>query len=202
MNINRRLKPLIVLFTILLLSCGTTAENDDPKYSDLISSGWVKFTEKNYEEAISNFEAAKAINANLPNAFTGLGWSQLMRKEFSLAQTEFDQGIVLSDSIADLFAGKAFLLNARATGADLTNSITAVNKVLSLNMNWTFANGLTLDRIDLLVIKAQNQYLIGQAASALSSIKLVDSNFDTNTSTPEGMALLHAKIMSYNPSIL
>lgn len=189
------------LLFLLLFACDDGAGTEDPNYTALIDSGWDKFVAANYSGAILDFAEAKTIDESIPTAFTGLGWSYLLQKEYIKSLTEFNQGLLLSDTIPDLYAGKAFMLNARASGSDYANSISAANAALDLHSNWIFTNGLSLNHVDLIAITAQAQFALGQFSASLASVKKIEPSFSADVSTPEGRAALQAKIEDFNASL-
>ena len=101
--------------------------------------------------------------------------------------------------LADLYAGWAFAshANSEPTGMSTQNYVDSnahAKHALTLDPAWTSAFIPGLDRNDLLLLEAQNDYFLGEFALSLAQVQQLDSSFTADVATPEGRAALAAKI--------
>jgi len=101
--------------------------------------------------------------------------------------------------LADLFAGWAFLANARkdTTGNTTTNysdSNAKIDQVFARDAAWAFDPLPALDVDDLRVLKAANHFALTEFDASLAQVQLLDSGFAADVGTPAGRAALAEKI--------
>ena len=160
-------------------------------YDGSITQAWEQFANQNYEAAIEEFNNAKSLDNERYEAFCGLGWSYFKNDQFPHAITEFSNGEMITDHSVDIEAGWAFTLNA---DNEFQESNLQVDIVLAADSNWTFSYGLQLNSVDLIILKAENYFLMGNFGESLAMVQMINSSFVTNTLTSEGRASLAAEI--------
>ncbi|MFQ5824681.1 MAG: tetratricopeptide repeat protein [bacterium] len=180
---------LFVGLIVIFITCG--GGPTEPSYEELINDGWLAFSQSEYQNASDKFSEAKTKDPEEAVAYTGLGWSFLKLDNLIQANSEFSAGSAKNNASADLFAGWAFVLNARK---NYTKSNTEANEALSLDPSWSFPYGLSLDVDDLHVLKAENYFLLGDFANSLTEVKILNPNFDVDITTREGQASLAKEI--------
>ena len=113
--------------------------------------------------------------------------------------------------MADLYAGWAFLANADKDGVP-TDEIRSPNEnfilsnqridmALELSPAWSFEARPDLDRDDLIVLRAENYFALGDFAASLAEVQSLVEGFTADVGTPQGQAELAAKIeeLSFTP---
>jgi hypothetical protein len=176
---------------------GCTATTGGADYQALINEAWIQFDGHTYAPAISKFVEAKNTDSTLSAAYNGIGWSYLEIDGLADAQTFFSQGSTRNPASADLLAGWAFVLNAQKKYSQSNEKIVSA---LGVEANWNFGHGTGLDKSDLLVLKADNYYSLGDFSNSLAAVLLLDSSFTTDIQTSAGQAALGAEIESLRTS--
>lgn len=187
---------IIALLIIALVLCGcpssdSSVEPHAETYDDLINKGWTEFSDKDYIVAIEKFNAAKSLEPNNFKAYSGLGWTYLKNDQLTNSIQEFSIGAQKEGSGADIKAGWAFVLNADKKYAD---SNIKIDSTLSSDSNWTFSQGLGLDKNDLFVLRAENFFLLGNFEESLNAVQVLNPSFLANILTSEGRADLALEI--------
>jgi len=124
-------------------------------------------------------------------AYNGLGWGYFKNDQLVNSINEFLTGSQKPGSNADLHAGWAFVLNADKKYAE---SNIKIDTTLSIDSNWIFSHGLELNKSDLIVLKAENFFLLGYFGESLSAIQVLNPSFLVNFLTSEGRAKLALEI--------
>ena len=185
---------LLLLIALVLCGCPSSDSSVDPPaatYDDLISNGWSEFSGQAYSVAIEKFNAAKSMEPDNFEAYNGLGWAYFKNDQLSNSIQEFSVGFQKTGSTSDIGAGWAFVLNADKKYAD---SNIKIDSTLSSDSNWMFSQGLGLDKNDLLVLRAENFFLLGNFGESLSAVQELNPSFLANILTSEGRADLALEI--------
>lgn len=185
-------KYILCFLTLWVLSCGGDS-GSSVSYSETVERGATALNEGSYAEAIKHFSDALAMNADRPEAFAGLGWAYLFSDSVEASEAAFSDGSMLANPGADLQAGYAFLLGIQK---DYITSNVSIGIVLAADPQWSLSYGLNIDYKDLYLLKAENHFLLGEYASSLTAVKQIQSAFNVNTNTAEGIAQLASKIES------
>ncbi|HMW31861.1 MAG TPA: tetratricopeptide repeat protein [bacterium] len=185
-------KYILCFLTLWVLSCGGDSGRS-VSYSETVERGATALNEGSYAEAIKHFSDALAMNADRPEAFAGLGWAYLFSDSVEASEAAFSDGSMLANPGADLQAGYAFLLGVKKNHA---SSNARIVSVLAAEPQWSLSYGLNIDYKDLYLLKAENHFLLGEYASSLTAVKQIQSAFNVNTNTAEGIAQLASKIES------
>lgn len=189
-------KTILIIFILIFFSCDSSAEPES--YDGLIDEAFQAFTNKNYDLAIIKFNDAKSLDNGRIEAYLGLGWSYVLKIDFTNAISELNQAMSIDDTNPDIHASLAFIHNANGSNS-LSN--TEILTLISIDPNWSFAYGLNLSVTDLIVIQAQNYFLLGDYSNALLSVQQIEPLFTVNVNTDVGILELSAKIESYNPGL-
>ena len=212
-NRNQVLPTLTALLSLVWLASGcgggggsaqSTPTNPGPSYTDVVGEGWSAFHSGDYQGAITRFEQAISMDSTQVEAFSGLGWSLSRLGELETADPVFARGSSKAGSAAlraDLFAGWAFLTNARAdtSGTDLQSyldSNSRAGQALTLAPAWSFSHIAGLDDQDLHLLRAANDFLLGEFTQSLTETRVLAPTFTADVATPDGRAALAAEIES------
>lgn len=188
-----RLKNLIKLIAAAVclgvMSCGSGSGKGD--YDELITEGVALFESGDYAAALEAFEDARDADPDQAGAYSAIGWCNIQLSNITAASNAFSAGADKSNVPADLFAGWAFVLSA---GKSYGPSNTEIGVALSMDPNWEFTYGLGLNVSDLRVLKASNHFVLGEFSQSLAEVKILDSGFNADVTTPAGLSLLSQKI--------
>ena len=176
---------MIICIGCLLYACG------ESKKTDYLETGWGAFSDGDYLQALSDLQTAKIKNPHDPEIRTALGWTYLRLDSVESADREFADGAQLGSAPVDLAAGWTFVL-AAIHGYNASNVQAA--QVLTADPNWVFAYAEGIDYLDIRIVKAENHYLLGEFASSLIEIKIVNPDFDADVSTVTGRIQLASEI--------
>jgi len=210
-NPKHDLRRAICMLACALSSVGTMACGDGdsnatpptaPGYADFVARGWTAFTAGDYADARGHFQDAVDVDATRAEGHSGLGWTSLRLDDPASADLSFAAGSTGSGAtaiLADLLAGWAFASNALKdpAGVDLTNysdSNAHAAEALDAEADWSFSHGLGLDRGDLVVLRAENFFALGEFAESLAEVQLLDPAFSVDAGTAEGQAALAERI--------
>lgn len=174
-----------IIFLLVLTAC---SGSDSPS---ALEKGWDAFSAGNYAEAVTILTQAKNDNPQNAEIRAALGWALMRTDQLQSAESEFDAGAQLANPSADLFAGWAFVLNALK---DHVASNQRIDEVTALNPNWIFTYDQKLTYQDLMILKAENHFLLGEFQSALAAVMTVNSSFSADVATDEGRGQLAAEI--------
>jgi hypothetical protein len=171
---------------------------EGPTYGERVAAAWASYTAGQFAAARSGFAAAVAVNAARADAYVGLGWSELRMDAPDAAHLAFQDGSGRTGSdpvMADLHAGWAFGWNARQAAAGRhAESNAAVAQALALEPAWIFDHEAGLDAADLTLLAAGNFFALGDFASSLARVQVLDPAFAADVGTATGRAALAARI--------
>lgn len=194
-NMKKYLVYLIMTSTLLFTFVGckkTTTEPDAvDQYPQKITDAWAAYSLGNYDTAKNLFLEAKSLDVSKGDAYMGLGWCYLKSDSVNLSLSNFSIAYDKGLCNADLNSGYAFSLNA-AKQYQLSNSYAEI--VLVIKPNWVFTYQTTLNKNDLLLLKAQNFFQLGDFANSLSYVKMLNISFLADVSTAAGRSALADEI--------
>ncbi len=185
---------LVMIFTIIIFSDGCKVKQPTEPvdtYASTVNGGWTAYKNKDYYGAAKKFGEALASDSTRVDAYIGAGWVLLKLDSLPLGETAFYLGSTKTKVTADLFAGWAFLLNATK---QYNQSNLKTDIALSYDSTWKFTYDTTLSKTDLLVLKAENFFLLGDFNSSLFTVQILNPLFSTDISKPEGLAELATEI--------
>lgn len=198
--------PWAVVATLLLVvfavSGCTETENDFTTNGPLnvpqmalfayLDRGWDAFEQDNAAGALSSFKTAQRGWPEEGEAHLGVGWSELLLGEdLDAAVVAFTRASISEEHEADARAGWAFALNV---AADYPGSNAQAQIALALAPDWAFAHDADLTAEDLMVIQAENHFMLANYVTSLSFVRQVDPGFWVDVTTPAGRDALLDKI--------
>jgi len=158
----------------------------------LTSAGWVAFGQKNYTGAAALFRQAIGKNDIYADAYNGLGWTYLKLDSTTLALEYFDIAIGVNPSLIDGYAGHAFV--ALALGR-YREAIGAVQHIQDAGLTfYVFRHDPTISINDLLLVKAQSLFLLGEYGSAQDVIDKLDPSNRLDPTSPGYIEALAGEI--------
>jgi len=169
----------IIPFIIFLSGCPSEdAPPVDPTLvpDEFIDSGWIKFQQKSYENALDDFNRAIDISPDNLVANLGKSWCVIMLDpneiEFEELENTFEKG--LEDSIAyiDAYCGLTFLMFIQNK---YSLAINYSDSVFFNDESYSFRYDPEIDINDVLLVKAQSQFL---------SLLYQDANFTLSQINP------------------
>lgn len=156
----------------------------------LTSQGWAAFEQKNYGQAAALFTQATEKNNVYADAYNGLGWTYARLDSMSRAAHYFDIALGLNFSFIDAFAGRSFVSLALGEYRD---AIDAVDRVQDIGPPfYAFRHDANISLDDLLLVKAQSCFMLGQYTEAQTLVDHLDpaNNLDiSSVSYIEDLAL-------------
>ena len=182
------------LLTLILVSCKPTTELGDTIVNitdpaseaiTLTVQGWNAFEAHNYTLAVSLFKQATQKNDQFADAYNGLGWSYARLDSLTKSLHEFDVALGQQVNFIDAYAGRSFV--SLALG-DYNEAITAVSAVQKSGSRfYSFRHDPNVSLNDLLLVKAQSYFLLGNYPSAQVLIDQIDPS---NTLDPQSTSYI------------
>ena len=163
----------IIILLLIIAGCGGgITAYDVSDYDSLIKSGWAKYNQNEFEDALNLFRQAKDADDERPEAYIGCGWSLLMRQHPDSALVEFFHGFdyitSLEDSV-DSISGIAGSYLARNENSKVINFLNAYDLEYFENSFPLKDHDFFLDRGDLELVLAQAYYRLGIYSSTESA---------------------------------
>jgi tetratricopeptide (TPR) repeat protein len=162
----------VLPFVFFLVGCPSEdAPPVDPTLNpdEFIDSGWTKFQQKSYEDALDDFNRAIDISPENLVANLGKSWCIIMLDpseiEFEEIETTFEKGLEDSVGFVDAYCGLTFLMFIQNK---YSLAITYSDSVFFNDESYSFQYDPEIDINDVLLIKAQSQFL---------SLSYQDANF-------------------------
>lgn len=190
----RKILTLIVSsLTLILVFTSCNVEPEDPLllYEEEMNGGWIAFTQNKFDEAYIRFHQAIDVDSTKAEAFSGLGWVLFKQDSLSKAIEMFKAAELMVFPDASLFAGHAFALNA---AKNFSSSNQMADFALSIDSLWYFPFLTSLDFNDLIVLKAENFFMLGNFAQSLGEVNKINPDFKISLATPSGIAALANEI--------
>ncbi len=189
-NISK-LITISLLFLSVFISCNVEPEDPLLLYEAEINGGWIAFTKKDFVEANLRFRQAIEVDSANAEAYSGLAWVLFKQDSIEKAFIMFDSASIMVDPNASVFAGYAFALNVAKNYA-LSNQ--KAEQALKIDPAWFFPYLSSLDYNDLIVLKAENYFMLGNFSQSLREVNRIDPEFVVSLSTPAGIAALAHEI--------
>ena len=140
--------------------------------ASLTSDGWTRFEGGSYQNAISKFNEALALDADYAEAYSGLGWAYARLDSLDKALSAFNQCVSHGMTSADPYAGKAPVqrdLDPPQFSQAASSASTALNK----DSDYVFSHYQSFDWRDLHLIKAQSYYGLGKYTNAKAEVDVL-----------------------------
>lgn len=172
-SLRPALAPILALCLPLVFGCGGDDGDDpggngpatEPTATELANQGWDNFEDSDLDSAASFFTDALDADSTYSDAWTGLGWVDLLRDSLSNAMADFNEAIALDADQEDAHAGSAALL-PEMVPPDFQGAIDAANEVLDGSRRYIFDHDTSFDWMDLRLIMAQSFFALTEYDSA------------------------------------
>ena len=191
------MKKILSLITISLLFVtvfiGCNVEPEDPLllYEAEINGGWIAFAKRDFVEANLRFRQAIEVDSANAEAYSGLAWVLFKQDSLEKAFIMFDSAAIMVEPNASVFAGHAFALNVSKNYA-LSNQ--RAEQALKIDPTWFFPYLSNLDYNDLIVLKAENYFMLGNFTQSLREVNRIKPEFVVSLASPAGIAALAEEI--------
>ncbi|MCK9212491.1 MAG: hypothetical protein M0P61_16775 [Ignavibacteriaceae bacterium] len=172
-------------------SCNVAPEDPVLLYEEEINGGWIAFTKNDFNEAYIRFHQAVGLDSTKAEAFSGLAWVLFKQDSLSKAIELFKAAELMVSPNASLFAGHAFVLNA---AKDFSSSNQLADFALATDSLWYFPFLTGLDFNDLIVLKAENFFMLGNFTQSLREVNKINPDFRVSLATSTGIAELANEI--------
>ena len=170
-------KLYLVPFLLLLLACPT---EEDPPEEPLppglelyIQEGWAYLSVLLYEDALDKFEEALSVDSENIEASMGKAWSLLFLdtgNTLDLMKYLFEKGVSDSTLSADAYCGLSIVTFAQG---NYMSAITYADNLLSADPNYIFEYISEIDIYDILLVKAQAQFLTQNYMDAYTTLSSI-----------------------------
>jgi tetratricopeptide (TPR) repeat protein len=180
MKFQKLLFGVVCIIVLFVLGCKKT---DDTITSDttaspesdavtLTSQGWQAFEGKDYSKAITLFRQALTYNNLYVDSYNGLGWAYGRLDSLEKAKQNFDIALGLDHTFIDSYAGRSFVSLALEKYQE---AITAVSVVEQQGTKfYVFRHDSNISINDLMLVKAECYFKLGEYSSAQSIIDILD----------------------------
>lgn len=197
---------ILLLFAALLLAaCEETNKiiipdniNVNPgetKAEVYTKTGWQEFEKGQFSKAAEAFRTAIAEDSYYSDAYNGLGWAYTRLDSIEVARNNFTVAINSSQSTTNIFrdasAGRAFVNLALE---DYEEAIRDVNNALQAQTSYryyydyVFRHDTRIDEMDLLLVRAESYFLMGNYSECYSTLLLLDDALIVDQDNPEELA--------------
>jgi len=170
--VGNMLAILILVAALLTQSgCSSDSETDTPTALHYTQQGWHAYNSGDYAQALLSFERALNFNAQLADAYNGVGWSHLsLSLTIPLAQEAFQNAVQLDASNADAWVGLANVLYLRHKDtSDFSAAIRAIDNALQTDAQSLFRHDYH-SKAELYTLKAACYYYLGEKQGAKQEI--------------------------------
>jgi hypothetical protein len=199
-----RIVPLVVLFLAgFFTACNSKAstEPDDEQgvISKMISDGWEKFSDQDYDGAISVFREAASksmIDEDQAIIRTGLGWSFAFRakgkglKDLDYLESivQFGKAMALDTTYLDSYSGACLVYNVRN---DYTNAVESGEMVITKQPEYEFKpvqnQESLIDSRHIRLAIAESAFYLGDYKKVVDHLDIIDPDVSHSVTDPEGL---------------
>jgi tetratricopeptide (TPR) repeat protein len=142
--------------------------------ASLTSAGWTLFEKGEYEAAITKFNQALGLDPAYADAYNGLGWSNAKLDSLGKSLVSFGLCITRDDDLTDAYAGCAPVYrDYEAEPAHFDSAIAFASDALIMDDTYSFSHDTSFDWRDLLIIRAQSHYGLGEFLDARDDVILL-----------------------------
>ena len=178
-NLLNNSKWYIFPFLLFLLAC--PAEDDPPEPTPpgpevYIQEGWADLSAGSHDDALDNFDEALVVDPDNIEAAMGKAWSLLFIDNGStldLMRYLFEKGVSDSTWSADAYCGLSIVTFAQG---NYTTAINYADILLSADPNYVFEYFSEINFRDILLVKAQAQYLTQNYIDAYTTISQISDD--------------------------
>lgn len=194
----KKLVTLMMLLAMVLFWTGCGSDDDGPSGptpptdAEVLGAGWIATEAGQWADAEAEFRTLLERGALLAEAHDGLGWVFGYQSAPDSAVVHFQAALdagAADESIANQTqAGLAFALHAQGEHA------ACLVPAATVPTSWTFAHDAGIDGLDVALVRAAANYMLGQFQDSLDALILVDPAFTADVTTVDGRAALAARI--------
>jgi tetratricopeptide (TPR) repeat protein len=185
---------IVASLLILLIGCP-----DFPRIGPAtVERAWTYYEDGEYDKAILEFEDVIDTEPDNAEAYNGLGWCYGILCSLSTSVAYFDTSLQLQSSLVDPYAGLTF---SYADIPDDHNAIISATTLIQRDSLYFFGHDNDITWHDVRLVKAKSLCNLGDFASALTEVQVLDNSFNCDVSTPEGRRALLQKIESLRGSV-
>ncbi len=176
------------VLVILLLCIIWTGCPDFPRIGPAsVERAWTYYEDGEYDKAILEFEDVIEDEPDNAEAYNGLGWCHGKICSLSTAVTNYNEALNKQSSLIDPYAGLAF---AYSDLPDDAYAIISATTLIQKDSLYFFGHDHDITWHDVRIIKAKSLCNLGDFASALSEVIVLNPSFSCNVTTPEGREAL------------
>lgn len=182
---NKILIIISCLFSLLfVVGCGPTAE-------EITNDAWQLYEQSQYSEALAKFNEAISTDDTYADAHNGQGWSYAELDSLSKSVSGFENCTSLDNNLSDAHAGLALVY---ADLPDDSACINSANTLIQQEPSYEFSHKTSVTIEDIRIVKAKSCCNIGDFATALSEIQIIDPSFDADPESPAGQQAILNKL--------
>ena len=181
---------ILIISALLIFISGCSHESDDvptgtpASVEYYLGSGWDRFVDGDYDQALSDFEEAASRDALKTEAYLGIAWSFVRLQQYNLAKSNAQS--VLSDVIYNTLLDPADLPRLRAESyaciavayqglyagdLDFTeDAILFADSCLYVDPNFVFSYDPDVDAVSMTVLKANAYFASSDFINAFNTI--------------------------------
>lgn len=198
-EIFKRSFTTVALALALLMSVGTMGcDEDDPNGPDeqagpveLTRNGWTAFEALDWNTALENFNLAIDRGAESTEAYSGAGWSYFRLGNEADARAIWTEGLQQPGGVHDIKFGLAAL---DLIEDDFDSAITNYLAVLETHPNYNFIHATGYNHDDIRLGLAQCYYVNQEYQNSLAQVQVLNSSFEADLTTAEGLTELSQEI--------
>ena len=178
-NLLNNSKWYIFPFLLLLLACPTEDDPPEPEPPGpevYIQEGWADLSAGSYEDALDNFDVALSVDPENIEATMGKAWALLFvdsGNTLDLMKYLFEKGVNDSTWSSDAYCG---LSNVTFAQGNYTAAINYADILLSADPNYVFEYFSGIDFHDILLVKAQAQFLTQNYIDAYTTLSPISDD--------------------------
>jgi tetratricopeptide (TPR) repeat protein len=184
----KRIIPFIVL-SLLVMVVGCP---DFPRLGPAtVERAWGYYEDGEYDKAILEFEDVIDAEPDNAEAYNGLGWCYGIIGSLSTSIAYFDTALQVQSSLVDPYAGLTF---SYSDIPDDANAIISATTLIQRDSLYFFGHDNDITWHDVRLVRAKSSCNLGDFASALADVRVLNSSFNCDVSTPEGRRALLQEI--------
>ena len=186
----------LALALLLGLGCGDDDDDGNNEETDPVAltlQGWAEFEALNWDGARTLFEAAIRTGSKSTESYSGAGWTYFMLGgNNATARTRWLEGLNgKTGGVNDIHFGLGSL---DMLEEDYVSAIEHFETVLDRSPTYTFIHQPGINKDDLYLALADCYYKEADFENSLANVKMINSSFDADVSTVEGVTALGQEI--------
>jgi len=182
---------LLTSLTVAIFGVGCSDDEDPTSNENLtptqqVEQAWNYFEEREYTQALREFEDALSRDGRLSDAWNGKGWAlgKIPNSRLDEASFAFARALREDTTRYDALGGWAFAVYHQN---DWAGAIRKCDSLLYRRPGWRFLHESTLNEDDLQLLKAAAHYNLGEYSSSYEIIvEHLNPAFEADITTPAG----------------